>query len=69
MLGRCLAAGAGASFGAEVLYRNRLPREQKPGQSRVAILPVDSYSERLVAVLMESLKVFGLKIHGKSVLL
>ena len=47
------------------------PGSEKPeaGTSRVAILRVDSYSERLVDVLMEGFKVFHLKIHGKSVLL
>ena len=69
MLGSCLAAGAGASFGAGLLYHNRLPRNRKPRHSRVAVLKVESYSERLVEILMQGLKLFDLKIHGKSVLL
>jgi len=69
MLGTCLAAGAGASFGAGLLYRNRLPRSRKQGRSRVAILRVDSYSERLVEVLLDGLRLFSLDMRGKSVLL
>jgi uncharacterized protein (DUF362 family) len=69
MLGSCLAAGVGVSFGAGVLYHNRLPRSQKRQQSRIAVLNVDSYSERLVEILMQGLKLFDLDMHGKSVLL
>src|SRR5215475_12668021 len=64
-----LAAGAGAFVGAELLHRERLPTSWKPQLSRVAVLKVDSYSERLVDVLRDSLKLFDLNLRGKSVLL
>lgn len=69
MLQGCLAAGAGASFGAGLLYHSRFPRNRKPQRSRVAVLKVGSYSERIVEVLMQGLRVFSLDMRGKSVLL
>ena len=69
MLGSCLAAGAGACVAAGLLGSKRLPRNRKPRHSRVAVLRVDSYSDRLLEVLMQGLKLFDLKIGGKSVLL
>ena len=69
MLGSCLAAGACAFVAAGLLRSKRFPRNRKPRRSRVAVLRVDSYSERLLDVLMQGLKLFNLQIRGKSVLL
>jgi uncharacterized protein (DUF362 family) len=69
MLGSCLAAGTGALVAAGFLGSKRLPKDRKPRHSRVAVLRVDSYSDRLLEVLTQGLKLFNLQIRGKSVLL
>jgi uncharacterized protein (DUF362 family) len=69
MLGSWLAAGTGALVAAGFLGSKRLPRNGRPRHSRVAVLRVDSYSDRLLEVLMQGLKLFNLQIRGKSVFL
>ena len=61
MIGSCLAAGAGAFVAAGLLGSKRLPRDRKPRHSRVAVLRVDSYSDRLLEVLMQGLKLLTCK--------
>jgi len=47
----------------------RYDRDRRPARSRVAILPAGEYSEKLSEILWEGLKLFGLDVAGKSVLL
>jgi uncharacterized protein (DUF362 family) len=47
----------------------RYDRDRRPQRSRVAILPVSEYSEKLTEILWEGLKLFGLNVAGRSVLL
>jgi uncharacterized protein (DUF362 family) len=43
--------------------------DRRPARSRVAILPASEYSEKLAELLWEGVKLFGLNVAGKSVLL
>lgn len=47
----------------------RYHRDRRPQRSRVAILPASEYSEKLSGLLWEGLKLFGLNVPGKFVLL
>lgn len=47
----------------------RYDRDRRPTRSRVAILPVTEYSQKLCGVLWEGLKLFNLNVAGKTVLL
>lgn len=47
----------------------RYDRDRRPQRSRVAILPASEYSEKLSGLLWEGLKLFGLNVTGKFVLL
>jgi uncharacterized protein (DUF362 family) len=47
----------------------RYDYDRRPACSRVAILPAGEYSENLIELLWEGLKLFGLDVVGKSVLL
>jgi uncharacterized protein (DUF362 family) len=47
----------------------RFDRDRRPARSRVAILNVNQYSEKLVETLFEGLKLFNLDVSWKSVLL
>ncbi len=42
---------------------------RKPNHSRVAILPAASYDRPLKNVMQEGIKLFGLQVHGKTVVL
>jgi len=61
-----LAAGVGTSLPFLV---PRYDRDRRPACSRVAILPVAEYSEKLSGSLWEGLELFNLNVTGKSVLL
>jgi uncharacterized protein (DUF362 family) len=68
MLAGCAALGLGAALTSQRLipkYHN----DVRPKSSKVAVLPVSTYSNELEQVLMEGLKQFRLDIRGKSVLL
>jgi len=47
----------------------RYDRDRRPARSRVAILPASEYSEKLSEIVWEGLKLFGLNVAGRSVLL
>jgi uncharacterized protein (DUF362 family) len=47
----------------------RYDRDRRPSRSRVAILSVTEYSQKLAGLLWEGLKLFKLNVAGKSVLL
>jgi uncharacterized protein (DUF362 family) len=61
-----IAAGAATSLPFLV---PRYDRDRRPQRSRVAILPVGEYSEKLEGLLWEGLKLFQLQVAGKSILL
>ena len=61
-----LAAGAATSLPFLVPRYDQLRR---PSRSRVAILRAEEYSERLERDLLSGLRLFGLDLRGKSVLL
>jgi uncharacterized protein (DUF362 family) len=71
---RKLLAGCGAATVAGLCTRRWLahhpvPKDRRPPVSKVAVLGADSYSERLVGVVMCGLRLFRLNVQGKSVLL
>ena len=61
-----LAAGAATSLPFLV---PRFDQVRRPSRSRVAILRAEEYSERLQRDLLSGVRLFGLDLHGKSVLL
>ncbi|HLY61317.1 MAG TPA: DUF362 domain-containing protein [Terriglobia bacterium] len=67
-----LAGSAGLAAGGIASLPFLLPKYDKvrrPGRSRVAILPANSYSQNLEKLLMEGLRPFNLDVRGKRVLL
>jgi len=69
-------AGLGGSLGTAARTANSLPFlvprydcDRRPARSRVAILPVTEYSEKLSDVLWKGLELFNPSVTGKSVLL
>jgi uncharacterized protein (DUF362 family) len=68
VLGGSLAIAAGAATSLPFLVP-RYDRDRRPQRSRVAILPVGEYSEKLEGLLWEGLKLFHLQVAGKSILL
>jgi uncharacterized protein (DUF362 family) len=68
VLGGSLAIAAGAATSLPFLVP-RYDRDRRPASSRVAILPVGEYSEKLEGLLWEGLKLFHLQVAGKSILL
>ena len=69
-------AGLGGSLGIAARAANSLPflvprydRDRRPVRSRVAILPVTEYSEKLSDVLWKGFRLFNLSVTGKSVLI
>jgi len=68
VLGGSLAIAAGAAASLPFLVP-RYDRDRRPQRSRVAILPVGEYSEKLEGLLSEGLKLFHLRVAGKSILL
>jgi uncharacterized protein (DUF362 family) len=67
-----LAGSVGLAAGAATSLPFLVPRYdlvRRPPRSRVAILPADDYSERLELDLMNGLRLFGLDVRGKAVLL
>jgi len=73
MTRRSLLAGSiGLAAGAATAAPFLLPkydRVRRPARSGVAIVRADEYSERLEGALMSALRLFDLKMSGKSVLL
>jgi uncharacterized protein (DUF362 family) len=61
-----IAAGAATSLPFVV---PRYDRDRRPARSRVAILPLGDYSAKLERLLWEGLKLFRLRVAGKSILL
>jgi uncharacterized protein (DUF362 family) len=53
----------------KLLPEEMLLRDRRPQRSRVAVIPAEEYSERLGEVLLSGLRLFHLKMRGKSVLL
>jgi uncharacterized protein (DUF362 family) len=68
VLGGSLAIAAGAATSLPFLVP-RYDQDRRPGRSRVAILSVGEYSEKLSELLWEGLKLFRLQVARKSVLL
>src|SRR5215472_7707761 len=67
-----LAGSVGLAAGIATTAPSLLPRfdeVRKPVRSRVAILPVESYSEQLNGTLWDGLKQFDLDVRGKLVVL
>lgn len=69
-------AGLGGSLGTAARTANSLPFlvprydcDRRPARSRVAILPVTEYFEKLSDVLWKGLELFNPSVTGKSVLL
>jgi uncharacterized protein (DUF362 family) len=68
VLGGSLAIAAGAATSLPFLLP-RYDRDRRFARSRVAILSVDEYSEKLGELLWEGLKLFHLQVAGRSILL
>jgi len=68
VLGGSLAIAAGAATSLPFLVP-RYDQDRRPGRSRVAIVPVGEYSEKLSELLREGLKLFRLQVARKSILL
>lgn len=51
------------------LQRRKYTRDLRPDRSRVAILHIDQYSDKLDELVYEGLRLFNLNVRGKSVLL
>ncbi len=70
---RALVSAAGLAVGglatAQFLPEEMLLRDRRPQRSRVAIVSADTYSQRLVDTLTRGLRLFGLALGGRSVLL
>ena len=67
-----LAGSVGLAAGAATSLPFLVPRYdqmRRPSRSRVAILRAQEYSERLERDLLSGLRLFGLDLRGKSVLL
>ena len=67
-----LAGSVGLAAGAATSLPFLVPRYdqvRRPSRSRVAILRAEEYSERLERDLLSGLRLFGLDLRGKSVLL
>ncbi|MCI0625629.1 MAG: DUF362 domain-containing protein [Acidobacteria bacterium] len=68
LLEGALVVGVGASCAMTILGR-RAPADRRPNISRVAVLHAESYSHQLCRLVMEGLRLFGLGVRGKSVVL
>lgn len=70
---RALISTAGLAVGgmatAKLLPEEMLLRDRRPARSRVAIVSAAAYSEGLADSLTRALRMFGLNLRGKSVLL
>jgi uncharacterized protein (DUF362 family) len=70
---RALVSTAGLVTGgmatARLLPEEMILRDRRPARSRVAIISADQYSEGLADSLTRVLRMFALKLRGKSVLL
>lgn len=65
-----LAAGAGfAMAAAELVPKRALLRDRRRPYSSVAVLRASSYSEALEATILDGLRLFNLRLKGKTVLL
>jgi uncharacterized protein (DUF362 family) len=63
------AAATGSALTMMRLQRRKYARDLRPKRSRVAILHVEQYSEKLDKLIYDGLRLFGLNIRGRSVLL
>jgi uncharacterized protein (DUF362 family) len=68
MLTGCAALGLGAALTSQRLIP-KYHKDVRPKLSKVAVLPVSTYSNELEQVLINGLKLFRLDMRGKSVLL
>src|SRR5262249_5454905 len=70
---RALISTAGIAVGgmatARLLPEEMLLHDRRPARSRVAIVSAAGYCEDLADLLTRALRMFGLSIQGKSVLL
>jgi uncharacterized protein (DUF362 family) len=70
---RAMISTAGLAVGgmatARLLPEEMLLRDRRPARSRVAIISAAGYCEGLADSLTRALRMFGLKVRGKSVLL
>src|SRR6266516_2487852 len=51
------------------LQQRKYSRDLRPKRSRVAILRIDKYSDKLDELVYEGLRIFNLNVRGKAVLL
>lgn len=63
-----LAVGVGGSSALTILGR-RAPPDRRPKVSRVAVLHAEQYSHQLYELVMDGIRLFGLRVRGKLVLL
>jgi uncharacterized protein (DUF362 family) len=63
------AAVTGSVLTTMRLQRRKYTRDLRPDRSRVAILHIDQYSDKLDELVYEGLRLFNLNVRGKSVLL
>src|SRR5262245_1272878 len=65
-----IASAATAGSAITLRFQNRkYVRDSRPERSRIAMLQADAYSDHLDDLVYEGLRLFGLNIRGKSVLL
>jgi len=65
-----IASAATAGSAVTLRFQNRkYVRDLRPERSRIAMLQADAYSDHLDDLVYEGLRLFGLNIRGKSVLL
>jgi uncharacterized protein (DUF362 family) len=64
-----LGAASGAALIKTYVPKHVFARDQRPKRSRVAILSVEGYSDKLDALVCDGLRLFGLDVKGKTVLL
>src|SRR5690348_5236129 len=67
-----VALATGAGFGiaaAELVPKRALLRDRRRPYSRVAVLRAGSYSDALEATILDGLRLFDLRLKGKTVLL
>jgi uncharacterized protein (DUF362 family) len=63
------AAALGGLATARLLPEEMFLRDRRGSRSRVAILSCDQYSDGLIDLLMQGLRLFQLNLHGKSAVL
>jgi uncharacterized protein (DUF362 family) len=63
------AATTGSALTMMRLQQRKYFRDLRPKRSRVAILQIDQYSDKLDELVYEALRLFNLNVRGKSILL